>query len=253
MFAVFGVPSRRWAGAGLAVCAAIAAAVVWAADTEPTPDSARSSPRESEFARLEARSFLMPALRPGGDCPLAAAIQVPGVPAEGGLGPGDGSDEGLAALARGPVYAVFPGVPRLLDFAVPNGRRPVRSERERPSADVLWVARPSYDGPVLIRGRQVGGPNRLGFGTAPRPKRQLRLGRDGWVSGGPFRVWGQRADLPRGWRAAVTTTRGHPVRPGEDQTSCYAYQVDGNGFSYQIVFVAVAPIEERTNIARRRH
>jgi hypothetical protein len=89
------------------------------------------------------------------------------------------------------------------------------------AASVIWVTGARYTGPVLIRGAMLGG-GALGFGTGARPYDELQLLDAG--KGAP-RVAG-------GGRAWVTTTR---VRDG----GCYAYQVDGTGFSDVVVFRAV--------------
>ena len=86
---------------------------------------------------------------------------------------------------------------------------------------VTWVADPSYEGPVLIRGRQLGGSGAVGFGEGHIPYDELQLNAPG--SG---------AATPRGsGREWPTFTR--VMAPG-----CYAYQVDGTGFSEVIVFRA---------------
>ncbi len=76
---------------------------------------------------------------------------------------------------------------------------------------VLWMIDPVYRGPVLIRGRQLDGPNELRFDRGRLPPRVLRI----------------RAGSRD--RASFTRVRA----PG-----CYAYQVDGIGFSYTIAFEA---------------
>jgi hypothetical protein len=71
-----------------------------------------------------------------------------------------------------------------------------------------------YGGPVLIRGHQVDGPDPLQFDHDLAP--QLRF--------------------PAGERRGQRLAHGSFTRvraPG-----CYAYQVDGLGFSYTIVFEA---------------
>ena len=89
-------------------------------------------------------------------------------------------------------------------------------------AQVTWTAVGGYTGPLLIRGAMLGG-GPLGFGTGAVPYDELQLLDAG--RGAP-RVTG-------GGRAWITSTR---VRSG----GCYAYQVDGTGFSEVVVFRAVA-------------
>ncbi|MDQ6777154.1 MAG: hypothetical protein M3071_13270 [Actinomycetota bacterium] len=86
---------------------------------------------------------------------------------------------------------------------------------------VTWVADPSYVGPVLIRGGQVGGAGAVGFGEGHVPVDELQL----------LTAAGQSSGEPSGAREWPSFTR---VRsPG-----CYAYQVDGSGFSEVIGFQA---------------
>jgi hypothetical protein len=88
---------------------------------------------------------------------------------------------------------------------------------------VTWVAAGSYSGPLLIRGATLGEAGALGFGTGAVPYSELQLldaGRGAPQVSGRGRAW-------------ITYTR---VQSG----GCYAYQVDGAGFSEVIVFRAVA-------------
>jgi len=79
---------------------------------------------------------------------------------------------------------------------------------------VLWMVDPVYRGPVLVRGRQLDGPNELRFDRGLFPPRQMRI---------------LPSSFPRRGRASYTRMRA----PG-----CYGYQVDGLSFSYVIVFEA---------------
>ena len=123
------------------------------------------------------------------------------------------------AQGAGPVFPV--GASLALSFLYPV--RPSQASWY-PSAwsgqKVLWVAQSSYRGPVLIRGRRLDGPHELRFGDGSSPVRELRLARneaatDSWMG----RQW-----------PSYTRVRA----PG-----CYAWQVDGRGFSRVIVFRAV--------------
>ena len=82
-------------------------------------------------------------------------------------------------------------------------------------ARVAWSAS-GYGGPIVIRGRELGGAGAVGFGEGHTPYDELQL--DGSASGAPPGQW-----------PSFTRVRG----PG-----CYAYQVDGTGFSEVIVFRA---------------
>ena len=134
----------------------------------------------------------------------------PATPVSRDFGPAQGS---------GPVYPV--GASTALSFLYPV--RPSQASWY-PSPwsgnKVLWVARPRYRGPVLIRGRRLDGPQELRFGDGHLPDRELRLARaDAWTENWRGRQW-----------PSYTRLRA----PG-----CYAWQVDGRGFSRVIVFRAV--------------
>jgi hypothetical protein len=80
---------------------------------------------------------------------------------------------------------------------------------------VLWTV-PNYRGPYIVRGARLDAPGVVRFDQGP-----------GWTNKlhPELRLVGPYADL----NPAATFLHG----PG-----CYAYQVDGRGFSYQIVFTA---------------
>jgi hypothetical protein len=83
---------------------------------------------------------------------------------------------------------------------------------------VLWIVAPVYRGPVLIRGGRLDGPEGLRFNLGVDPPSQL------WMDAVPDYVSSD-------WRNEPSLTRIQA--PG-----CYAYQVDGQGFSEIIVFEA---------------
>ena len=80
---------------------------------------------------------------------------------------------------------------------------------------LLWTV-PRYNGPYIVRGRQLDGPNELEFDQGPNWSHTLH---------GELRLVGPYTRL----NPAATFLRA----PG-----CYAYQIDGRGFSYLIVFKA---------------
>jgi hypothetical protein len=84
-------------------------------------------------------------------------------------------------------------------------------------ARVTWQA-PGYSGPILIRGRQLGGSGAVGFGEGHVPYDELQL-------------LGTAMSAPPGQWPSFTRVQS----PG-----CYAYQVDGTSFSEVIVFRAMA-------------
>jgi hypothetical protein len=87
------------------------------------------------------------------------------------------------------------------------------------AAHVTWRAAVGYNGPILIRGRRLGGAGVVGFGEGHRPYDELQLldsGRGEATASGGGRAW-------------LSLTRvEHP--------GCYAYQIDGTSFSRVIVF-----------------
>jgi hypothetical protein len=89
------------------------------------------------------------------------------------------------------------------------------------AAQVTWSSAPSYTGPVLIRGAELGGTGAVGFGEGRVPYDELQLLAPGMGASRP----------PGGGREWLSFTRVR--RPG-----CYAYQVDGTSFSTVIVFHA---------------
>jgi hypothetical protein len=89
------------------------------------------------------------------------------------------------------------------------------------SFKTLWFSEPSYQGPWVIRGKQLDGPSPVIFGEQPTVSELV-------VPAGPT-----VNETNDGYREAPggTYVRG----PG-----CYAWQVDGLSFSYVIVFRVVA-------------
>jgi hypothetical protein len=199
------------------------------------------------FAQLEARPLRLPALEVDDQCPQVNAMQLPGVPTEGALGPGKPTKSGLPKLRRGPIYVAPAGAPRFLYFPpspadtsardrTPPADTSARDRRWR-RADVLWVSKPSYRGPVVVRGGLLDRSRRLRFGA--REQLKLRLPGKAWMEQrDPLRVWGRIVHPREGWRMWVSQTRIRNSNTG-DPTRCYAYQVDGKGFSYTLAFIAV--------------
>ena len=128
---------------------------------------------------------------------------------------------GELLLGPGPVYAgsVNPAGPQKLTVLEGRGG-PVRGWR---GFKTRFVVYPSYAGPVLIRGRALGGPTpvrfAVGLDLTPWPELQL------WPRGPK-----EAADHPRDLLGHATLV----PRPG-----CYAWQVDGLDFTEVIVFQAI--------------
>jgi hypothetical protein len=130
------------------------------------------------------------------------------------------SQFGGISLGSGPVLPLV-GVARERDGgAAKEGVLRVRPYADYPGwlfVKTLWFSFPRYQGPVLLRGRQLDGSQDLAMGEPPTIDPELTAGATANGEEG-FREW------PGG-----TWVKG----PG-----CYAWQVDGLDFSYVIVFKA---------------
>ena len=85
----------------------------------------------------------------------------------------------------------------------------------------IWVVAGSYRGPVLVRGRRLNGPNEVRFEN----------GRPGFVPA-------KRAHPDLELHLLGPESHGNPATTRLRAPGCYAFQVDGRGFSYLIVFEA---------------
>lgn len=115
-------------------------------------------------------------------------------------------------LGRGPVFPLGP-------WAYPHATQtildPSKQADERSGMKVLWAAG-KYRGRLLIRGRQLDGPHRLWFQLGvPGPiVKELR-------------------------RPATHAPLDMPSETVLSRPGCYAWQVDGKGFSEVITFEAL--------------
>jgi hypothetical protein len=169
------------------------------------------------YWRALRRPFLTP--------PLAAGAPCPTTPAHGRLAD-RGIDAPLAALpawGRGPAFPAGLGVGPVpsLPFEYPPAPGSGWEGSGWGGNKNIWVVAPFYRGPVLVRGRQLDGPNEVRFEngrpaftaeSAQHPSRELRLQ-------GP-------------------ETHGNPSTTRVRAPGCYAFQVDGRSFGYAIVFEA---------------
>ena len=119
------------------------------------------------------------------------------------------------AWGRGPAY---PGLPArdgkpTLEFLYPPSPRSGFAGSRWSGQKVMWILNPAYHGRILIRGRQLDGPNELRFNDGRVPPREMRL-----VGRGPH------YSTP-----SYTRLRAE---------GCYGYQIDGKRFSRVIVFEA---------------
>lgn len=156
------------------------------------------------WAKLR-RPLQIPRIAPGSPCPVAPLTR----PARG---------YGFT-LGRGPAYPIGLGRAGTLRFTYPVQRSQLWYPSDWSGNKVLWSVAPRYRGPLLIRGRQLDGPNLVRFDNGSLPPADLRLRADAVASANGFRN-----------RPSYTRLRA----PG-----CYAWQVDGTTFSRVIVFRAV--------------
>ncbi len=141
------------------------------------------------------RPLQLPALAAGTSCP-----QTEGRVVEPAYSP---------ALGDGPVYAVGLGTAGVLRLG--------RQEGDWYGQKVNFLVAPAYRGPVLIRGRQLDGPNEARFDEGAAPSAELQL-------------------LPV---AGAADWRGYPSTVWFRAPGCYAWQLDGEDFSEVIVFQVV--------------
>jgi hypothetical protein len=172
-----------------------------AGDRFATGSSFRATP--DVWEALRSRQLRLPVIDAGAACPVASVRRV-----SADFGP---------ALGPGPLYPVF-GTGAVFRYGYGDERGGFQGEWG--GEKVLWVADASYEGPALVRGRQLDGPNQVRFGHGVDPAGELRL--DEAMEVRPS---------PSGWRNWPSYTR---IRaPG-----CYAYQVDTRDGSYVVVFRA---------------
>jgi hypothetical protein len=148
------------------------------------------------------RPLHVPHIPAGSECPRTARTNV------------DLGLNGVRSLpGTGPAYPVLTG-DGTLDFFYPPGPTQEFYGSDWSGQKVLWWVTAAYRGPVLIRGRQLDGPNLLRFDRGePRPPAEIRIAPG------------------RGLRARGSYTRLRAA-------GCYGYQIDGTTFSRVIVFEA---------------
>ena len=155
------------------------------------------------------RPFHLPKLAPGASCPVSRVdprIEWKGINIFGGSG-----------IGRGPVYPGLGAHSGLL-FAT----RDIQYGGPWFGEKVFWYVLPSYRGPVLIRGRRLDGPQKVGFNGGKLPNFELR------IKPGETVTWQGQPPGSRGIPSGVRV-----LKPG-----CYAVQIDGTSFSRIVVFVA---------------
>ncbi len=167
----------------------------------PAPLAASADPA----AQLSLRRLQLLKLESGAQCPRAHARQV--ARAYG------------VALGDGPAYATGFSNDSILQI---NLTAPTESPfygNEWSGAKVLWFIDPAYRGPILIRGGQLDGPDRLRFDMGAEPASEIAIA--------------AAAGSSSEWRSIPSYVRLRS--PG-----CYMIQVDGLNFTEAIIFEAHA-------------
>jgi len=189
----------------LAACGAVSPTRT-AAPSAPTPTQATSpsaieaSPATPEPWTALETPLRLPTVAAGQRCPRASGRIV--------------SSAFGDALGDGPVYPVGLGA---------DGVLPVVAASSGYLQKVLWVASPAYLGRVLIRGGRIDGPGAVQFAAGQGvPATEFRLDQATATSAGE----------EQGWREWPSYT--YVPSPG-----CYAYQIDGAGFTKIVVFETV--------------
>jgi hypothetical protein len=154
------------------------------------------------------RPLQLPSFTAGQPCPTSApAPEITG--AKYGVG---------GAVGTGPVYALTGAA------AVVTGYRPAEWGRGPWAGQkVLWFVRPDYAGPVLIRGRRLGGWQWLRFDRGSKPADEIRIEPGETVT----------------WSGQAAGSRGRPSYVRVRAPGCYAVQIDGTTFS-TVAVISVA-------------
>lgn len=171
------------------------------------------SSASGDYTALEQRPFHAPALDAGGGCPVSTQRQV--TPDTGGTG------GALPAVGDGPAYVTGKALV-VIGVALTGGGGGQHGGKTPPphtssAVRQVWLIAP-YDGPILVRARRIDGDGTVRFGVGQNGvggTSELRLAGGGnhWISSSTDFV--------------------------ADSAGCYAFQVDGNGFSYPVVFLFV--------------
>jgi hypothetical protein len=152
------------------------------------------------------RPLDLPSLEPGEACPLSGVDRSVAW-----------SRSGIAeGIGRGPVYPILG-----TDATVVAARGPAEWGGTWRGTKVLWFVHQRYRGHVLIRGRRLGGWERLRFDTGAVPSDEIR------IAAGPS---------PAHWRDQPAGSRGRPSYVRVRAGGCYGVQIDGTSFSRTVVF-----------------
>jgi hypothetical protein len=198
--------------AALSVAVAVGVAVVAVAllhGANARRSAVSSAPRST--VRLLGRPLHLPSLAPDGRCPASPGHAVHNLYFTG------------MALGTGPVRVLLADRGDIRHGRVEIGE----NRRSLHGIQTLWFALPSYRGPFAVRGARLGTSGRI----------EVRPSRNGQGPGsGPL--------LVRAGPTANTYPNGDRTVPGSTwvaSSGCYAWQIDGRGFSEVIVFDALGP------------
>lgn len=166
--------------------------------------------------KLLRRSLYVPVVPAGSACPTSTAS-----------GLLRKLDPGLtgAAFGPGPAYPHLGGDEARVGFAYPIPPNSQYAGTGWGATKVIWFVKPGQNGAILIRGRQLDGPNPLRFENgSPR-----------------FTSEAIRNPAPE---LRIRGGGGHPAITRFREPGCYAYQVDSINFSYLVFFEAVGVAEQ---------
>lgn len=128
---------------------------------------------------------------------------------------------GASGIGPGPVYPGLGATSGLL-----NAVKDTQYGSAWQGQKVFWYIAPSYRGRVLIRGKRLDGPGRLGFNGTGAPRDELRIEPYDTVS----------------WSGQPRYARGMPSSVRALTSGCYGAQFDGTTFSKIVVFtIDLAP------------
>jgi hypothetical protein len=179
-----------------------------ATDSTVTGATKSRAASRGPWAALEARPLRIPHVGPRQRCPVTSTWTSPPTRRFArvyGARP---------ILGDGPVFPLGPWpYPSAIEVAGNPARQPVRGS----ALKVLWAA-VGYHGRVLIRGQQLDGHHPMLFHGSDGPDTDTR----------ELRIAGHGRPL------------SYPSETILHSLGCYAWQVDGEGFSRVIVFEAVA-------------
>lgn len=163
-----------------------------------------------DWSQLRRRALVGQTLAPGSPCPVSRRT---GDLTRVGPGPG------FIAWGQGPAWPVLGGLTSLdvpFEFASAGPEYTEWGVRK-----AMWGIDSRYVGPTLVRGHQLDGPDEVRFEN----------GSPGFTEEKRLHPVSELRFVGGYVRPAVTRVR---------TLGCYAYQVDGIGFSRTIVFHAVA-------------